>query len=749
MVDFTPVDVGQYEHRNYGVLADRCIIALNRFALVLTNQYDLPTPANSRSGTSGYYFGCGYRKGGFMTLIIDNYVMPFFIEIRKCKLDKKKLVIETYSETNSNASVALWFNMGSIDNPLEADWHQLNSATAGYMMAYRSETFIFRETKSLKFWKTIEIANCKKCNGGKCQFCTLDGTNARFYALNKKGVKSVGTFFGSTNAVQFNFDNQVFDWTDTVILLKADNQSQDLYYDSDGTPRPSNLIGNYSWVVTDDRQPDIIISYTLDCGGIHIKTSSGIDPDPFVNQNVRISDSMGGWINAKIRSITDNYIDLYEISSSYLAFRQEKLDTISDLHFVNRVAHNEYGVKAVYWHSGLCNLQQVKTVKLVFEGQWYLDSPVTTLYAYFVGIKQWMSYGGGVWVYEDWTTLSNPQTNQMNVGFNLATVLAGSTIPNWVDNHVWLDIHEFLSMSDVNRYFKIGANMTYLIKEAYITIDPNVHTYLPKHTFVDQAACDAYFLDPLYAAEKVGGLNVYFGISTKYWNGSIWSSVPYEMKLWQLDDDAGWLSIPDTWLPEHVFVDEDECNFYFEDPAHPEHAAEKVWGLNVLIDGELWWWDDPIWQETHTRVYADDVARDAYFDVNPGTFVDGLKIIVAEKLFEYNQPVWTDKNHYVKGDGREFMIGDGITEFEFTYPWFKDPSYADAGGNAADLKTGRAFGGIWMRSGLALPYADIVDKRCTLDVTMSLKTEVNGVIQDFNPNEGLTYIKKDAKVIFE
>ena len=83
------------------------------------------------------YRQCGYKYAGYLTLFLSISGSSVYaaVEVRICKNDPKRIVIETYGEVAKTVTggMALWFNKGTDASP---DWVQLNSTTSGVIIPY-------------------------------------------------------------------------------------------------------------------------------------------------------------------------------------------------------------------------------------------------------------------------------------------------------------------------------------------------------------------------------------------------------------------------------------------------------------------------------------------------------------------------------------------------------------------------------------------------------------------------------------
>lgn len=158
------------EQRVYGTLTGGCIIDLHRFALVSGSTTQSPTEASTVTyADTTPYKQCGYKYSGYITLFLSISGSSVYaaVEVRICKNDPKRIVIETYGEVAKTVTggMALWFNKGTDAEP---DWVKLNSTTSGVIMPYATTSYTFRETKR-NGATTIDC--CKKCPACGCLTC--------------------------------------------------------------------------------------------------------------------------------------------------------------------------------------------------------------------------------------------------------------------------------------------------------------------------------------------------------------------------------------------------------------------------------------------------------------------------------------------------------------------------------------------------------------------------------------------------
>lgn len=168
----TTLTVTGTEQRVYGTLVGGCIIDLHRFALVSGSTTQSPIEASSvvYADTTPYK-QCGYKYDGFLTLFlsISGSTVYAAVEVRICKNDAKRIVIETYGEVAKTVTggMGLWFNKGNDTTP---DWVKLNSTTSGVIMPYATTSYTFKESKRNG---SITIDCCKKCPSCGCKNCDI------------------------------------------------------------------------------------------------------------------------------------------------------------------------------------------------------------------------------------------------------------------------------------------------------------------------------------------------------------------------------------------------------------------------------------------------------------------------------------------------------------------------------------------------------------------------------------------------
>lgn len=160
------------EQRVYGTLTGGCIIDLHRFALVSGSTTESPTTAVTVTyGDTTPYKQCGYKYAGYLTLFLSISGTSVYaaVEVRICKNDPKRIVIETYGEVAKTVTggMSLWFNKGTDVSP---DWVKLNSTTSGVIMPYATTSYTFTESKR-NGATTIDC--CKKCPSCGCKNCNI------------------------------------------------------------------------------------------------------------------------------------------------------------------------------------------------------------------------------------------------------------------------------------------------------------------------------------------------------------------------------------------------------------------------------------------------------------------------------------------------------------------------------------------------------------------------------------------------
>lgn len=197
-----------------------CVINLWRFALVYGSTTADPI---THTGTTYYsnnypFIQCGRLYQGYITLlfILASDTAVAAIELRICKDDPTRLVIETYGEIAPTTPISVWFNSGSIESP---SWNLLNSTTTGVILPYNQKAYTFTET-SVEGIITIDC--CIQCLGCGCITCTSNtaptgvwkdtmtdppSTMTKAFVapvLYKYGVRSYGrfTYYGTMTNVQ-------------------------------------------------------------------------------------------------------------------------------------------------------------------------------------------------------------------------------------------------------------------------------------------------------------------------------------------------------------------------------------------------------------------------------------------------------------------------------------------------------------------------------------------------------------------
>jgi hypothetical protein len=207
------------QQRVYGTLvaeADNCNINIRRFALVSGSTTQSPTEASTVTyADTTPYRQCGYKYDGYLTLFlsISGSTVYAAVEVRICKNDAKRIVIETYGEVAKTITggMALWFNKGTDKHfPTRDDfpetgssdinyiddatgkyyiwnetvyeegscWVKLNSTTSGVIMPYATTSYTFKESKRNG---SITIDCCKKCPSCGCKNCDVSGRFTVYY----------------------------------------------------------------------------------------------------------------------------------------------------------------------------------------------------------------------------------------------------------------------------------------------------------------------------------------------------------------------------------------------------------------------------------------------------------------------------------------------------------------------------------------------------------------------------------------
>ena len=162
------------EQRVYGTLtaSNSCLINLHRFAIVSGSTTQSPVEASTVTyADTTPYKQCGYKYSGYITLFLSISGSSVYaaVEVRICKNDAKRIVIETYGEVAKTVTggMTLWFNKGTDASP---DWVKLNSTTSGVIMPYATTSYTFKETKRNG---SITIDCCKKCPSCGCKNCYI------------------------------------------------------------------------------------------------------------------------------------------------------------------------------------------------------------------------------------------------------------------------------------------------------------------------------------------------------------------------------------------------------------------------------------------------------------------------------------------------------------------------------------------------------------------------------------------------
>lgn len=203
------------EQRVYGTLTGGCIIDLHRFALVSGSTTLSPPEASTVTyADTTPYKQCGYKYAGYLTLFLSISGSSVYaaVEVRICKNDPKRIVIETYGEVAKTVTggMSLWFNKGTDKHfPTRDDfpetgssnvnyindatgkyyiwnetlyeegscWVKLNSTTSGVKMPYATTSYTFKESKRNG---STTIDCCKKCPSCGCKACNITGLSLSY-----------------------------------------------------------------------------------------------------------------------------------------------------------------------------------------------------------------------------------------------------------------------------------------------------------------------------------------------------------------------------------------------------------------------------------------------------------------------------------------------------------------------------------------------------------------------------------------
>ena len=245
------------EQRVYGTLVGGCIIDLHRFALVSGSTTQSPPEASSVTyADTTPYKQCGYKYAGYLTLFLSLSGSTVYaaVEVRICKNDAKRIVIETYGEVKKviTGGMSLWFNKGTNAEP---DWVKLNSTNSGIIMPYATTSYTFKESKrngatTIDCCKKCPSCGCKNCDVGNrfkiitttltvspscCEYVTITtsestttGTTSKNYGYNKLGEQTV------------EFTNIIIEYTLTcntitiwVYSKSTNTQYSEVYYTDD------------------------------------------------------------------------------------------------------------------------------------------------------------------------------------------------------------------------------------------------------------------------------------------------------------------------------------------------------------------------------------------------------------------------------------------------------------------------------------------------------------------------------------
>ncbi len=270
------------EQRVYGTLVGNCQIYLDRFAIVVGSETQLPTStATVIYGSDLYIKQCGYEHDGNMSLLyfpISTSSLPTAVfEFYICKRDRNKLVIETYGELAATSKLSMWFNQGKSPHKESSvpDWVRLNHVNTGSIMGYLkdSSTFVFKESVSANNGSTI-IDCCNKCPTCKCLNCYIcnrfyikpvGGTTKTYGTSLKYGYRNLGN---SSCVFKASGIIPVTSFCPYSITLDLSNYDYNLYYlDDNGVTE--HLIGRFSWYQSSAAY-DLVVEYTIECDQVKI-----------------------------------------------------------------------------------------------------------------------------------------------------------------------------------------------------------------------------------------------------------------------------------------------------------------------------------------------------------------------------------------------------------------------------------------------------------------------------------------------
>ncbi len=285
------------EQRVYGTLVGGCIIDLHRFALVSGSTTLSPPNASTVTyADTTPYKQCGYKYAGYLTLFLSISGSSVYaaVEVRICKNDPKRIVLETYGEVAKTVTggMALWFNKGTDKHfPTRDDfpetglsninyiddatgkyyiwnetvyeegscWVKLNSTASGVIMPYATTSYTFKESKR-NGATTIDC--CKKCPSCGCKTCNvLD----RFYITVNTGYYIHILYGSDTSAFPYCLESGAGTIARSVITKPYSE-----HFSTDGTTLSFSVRLTSNPIIYTGDCSIANIHFRFDCGTIEI-----------------------------------------------------------------------------------------------------------------------------------------------------------------------------------------------------------------------------------------------------------------------------------------------------------------------------------------------------------------------------------------------------------------------------------------------------------------------------------------------
>ncbi|MCK9459961.1 MAG: hypothetical protein M0R80_10015 [Proteobacteria bacterium] len=279
--EFDDIIMRGSQQRDYGTLVGNCQIYLDRFAIVLGSETESPSTASSIVvGSDLSFYQCGFEHSGNFSLLyfltLTALLPAAAFEVRICKNDNKRIVIETYGDVAATQAMSLWFNTAKSAHKESSvpTWVKLNGVASGSTMTYATTSYVFKEDVS-ESRGSVVIDCCKKCPTCQCLNC---------YICDRLYLKAVGSetkIYGTSikHGYGKNLGNSacVFKKSGTIpvtsfcpfsMTLDMSNYKFNLYFlDDDGTTE--HLIETYEWFQS-TADYDLIVEYKIECDTVAI-----------------------------------------------------------------------------------------------------------------------------------------------------------------------------------------------------------------------------------------------------------------------------------------------------------------------------------------------------------------------------------------------------------------------------------------------------------------------------------------------